>query len=50
LLTLWDADSARILPPIPQESCHPFHAKAATDSTASLPPCHGVTEEISGAG
>ena len=26
------------LPLIPDEACHPFHAKAATDSTAKLPP------------
>jgi len=26
------------LPLIPDEACHPFHAKAATDSTATLPP------------
>ena len=26
------------LPLIPVEACHPFHAKAATDSTATLPP------------
>ena len=26
------------LPLIPDESCHPFHGKAATDSTAKLPP------------
>ena len=33
------------LPPSPQESCHPIHAKAATQSTGKLPPnprqgCH----------
>ena len=26
------------LPLIPDEVCHPFHAKAATNSTAKLPP------------
>ena len=26
------------LPLNPEEGCHPFHAKAATDSTAKLPP------------
>jgi len=26
------------LPLIPDEACHPFHANAATDSTAKLPP------------
>jgi hypothetical protein len=26
-----------ILPPNPQESCHPIHGKAATDSTGKLP-------------
>ena len=26
------------LPLIPEKACHPFHAKAATDSTAKLPP------------
>ncbi|MBQ0833992.1 hypothetical protein [Marinobacter sp.] len=26
------------LPLIPDEACHPVHAKAATDSTAKLPP------------
>ena len=26
------------LPLNPEEACHPFHAKAATDSTAKLPP------------
>ena len=30
-----------ILPPIPQESCHPIHRKVATDSTAKLPPHSG---------
>jgi hypothetical protein len=32
------AYSTRKLPPIPGESCHPFHGKAATDSMTSLPP------------
>jgi hypothetical protein len=36
-----------ILPPNPQESCHPIHGKAATDSTGKLPlipweSCHAV--------
>jgi len=30
------------LPLIPDEACHPFHAKAATDSTAKLPPWHAA--------
>ncbi len=30
--------SRRSLPLIPDESCHPFQAKPATDSTAKLPP------------
>ena len=34
-----------ILPPIPQESCHPIHSKVAANSTGILPPiprqsCH----------
>jgi hypothetical protein len=33
-----DAYSRPRLPLIPDEACHPFHAKAATDSTAKLPP------------
>ena len=33
-----DAYSRPKLPLIPEEACHPFHAKAATDSTAKLPP------------
>ena len=34
-----DAYSSPILPPIPRQSCHPFHGKAATDSSES---CHPV--------
>ena len=37
-LTCPDAYSRPRLPLIPDEACHPFHAKAATDSTAKLPP------------
>jgi hypothetical protein len=33
-----DAYSRPSLPLIPDEACHPFHANAATDSTAKLPP------------
>ena len=36
--SLYDAYSRPRLPLIPDEACHPFHAKAATDSTAKLPP------------
>ena len=36
--TLSGAYSRPKLPLIPEEACHPFHAKAATDSTAKLPP------------
>ena len=41
------------LPLIPDEACHPFHAKAATDSTAKLPPwqtARGRPSEPTGAG
>jgi hypothetical protein len=31
------AYSTAKLPPIPGESCHPFHTKAATRSTRKLP-------------
>ena len=34
----WRAYSRPKLPLNPEEACHPFHAKAATDSTAKLPP------------
>jgi len=34
----YDAYSRPRLPLIPDEVCHPFHAKAATNSTAKLPP------------
>ena len=32
-----DAYSTASLPPIPRESCHPFHGKAASDSAPKLP-------------
>jgi len=37
-LVILDAYSRPRLPLIPDEVCHPFHAKAARDSTARLPP------------
>ncbi|MGA7982477.1 MAG: FlhC family transcriptional regulator, partial [Chromatiaceae bacterium] len=34
----WVAYSGRSLPPIPEQGCHPFHGKPATDATRTLPP------------
>ena len=36
-----NAYSTPLLPLIPRQGCHPFHGKAATDSTARLPPLEG---------
>ena len=40
-----------ILPPSPQESCHPVHGKVATQSAGKLPPspwefCHPVHDSV----
>ena len=34
----WIAYSTPSLPLIPEQACHPFQTKAATDSRAKLPP------------
>ena len=46
-LTALDCVFHGILPPNPQESCHPIHGKAATESTGKLPlspweSCHPI--------
>lgn len=43
-MLLLAAYSRPSLPLIPDEACHPFHANAATDSTAKLPPRQRVLE------
>jgi hypothetical protein len=40
------AYSTPSLPLIPEQACHPFQTKAATDSRAKLPPWQMVPEQV----